>query len=188
MLVNLIALNKRLADHFGLYLDGQPNWRVVWSENQLEKRFGTYEDRTPEGLFIRRVTEVREVPKYKQYIHNRYILERLLPVPSNDPEGAPVTKLTYEPLWVFEGSAGQPIPPTFEACKFIVDKVVDAMAKPGVHAQYKETNDDVRREDKAEFDHIHEALFGSESSIADALHYGKGVFIDATKRLFLAGK
>ena len=179
---NIKALNKRLADHFGLFDDGQPNWRVVFSETEMEKRFGTYEDRTPSGLLIRVVKEVREVPKYRHYIKAKYILERLIIVPQEDKEGAPVTKLSYEPLWVFEAHNGKMIEPKFEACKFIIDKVMEQL-KPSMYPKYAQSNEDAMRADEEEFRRIYEGVFGNETEVADALHYGKGVFLDSTKRM-----
>lgn len=183
MIVNIEALNKRLVDHFGRFSDGQPNWRVVFSDTEMEKRFGTYEDRTESGVLIRIVTEVREVPKYRHYIHGKYILERLVVVPQdNDKNGTPVTKLSYEPIWVFESVLGKSLKPEFDICKFIIDKVMEQL-RPSEYPKYAESTDDEKRADEKEFNRLFESIFGEESDIADALHYGKGVFLDSKKRM-----
>ncbi len=65
-------INNQLKDLFGIdTVTGLQIFRIVYSEDQLEKRYGTYDDYTKGGLYIRTVTEVREVPKYRQWIQKR---------------------------------------------------------------------------------------------------------------------
>ena len=59
---------------------GLPMWRIVWTNEQFEKRFGEWHDFSTEGLFIRSVTEQREAAKYT-HCRDKYILERLVAVP-----------------------------------------------------------------------------------------------------------
>ena len=76
------SINKQLVDHFGTdTITGLAMWRVVFSEDQFEKRLGTYDDFTPSGIYLRTVTEVREVPKYRQWIKRKYVLENLVLIP-----------------------------------------------------------------------------------------------------------
>src|SRR5215203_3853126 len=121
------SINRQLIDSFGIdTISGKPIWRVIFSEDELEKRHGTYDDYSPGGIYLRTVTEVRLVPKYRQYIQQKYILERLVMIPEINLADLPAEKLSYEPLFVFETSQGLYLPPRFDACKLIVDSVYAA--------------------------------------------------------------
>ena len=115
MIINesIEVLNQRLVDHFSTAWNGQPMFRIVWSENQFEKRLVGFTD----GGIQLLVPEMREVPKYKQWIHNKHILERLVIVPEFQQDKL-VEKTSYEPVWVFEDKNGFPLPPKWEATKF----------------------------------------------------------------------
>src|SRR5690348_16564919 len=114
MLESVETLNNRLLEYFGKFND-QPKWRVVWSEDQFEKRLTHYTDEGFQLLTPRMV----ELPKYKQWIHNKYVLEKLCVVPDGQKHEL-VTNLSYEPMWVFEDSIGNPLPPKWEAINLIV--------------------------------------------------------------------
>lgn len=173
---SLEIINGRLADYYGS--DGKlANWRVSWSPDQFEMRHGTYEDRTPEGLFIRKVTEVRKVPKYRQYIESKWILEALLPVPSINMLELPETKLTYECIYAFPYSDGKPLFPVWPALRLIVDSVRE---KAGVNigARYKDPMSDKKvapEVKEARLKELEETLYGNETDIGDALAYKQGV-------------
>jgi hypothetical protein len=104
----------------------QPIYRVVWSSDQLEKRFGTFIDYVPgTNLFIREVTEVREVRKYP-WLEPQWILEKLFFNQHNE-EILDNTTLsprtcTYEPFWCFgfedNGRAKRPI---WRAVNFLIE-------------------------------------------------------------------
>lgn len=164
-------INKKLVDHFSLELSSnQPNWRVVWSNDQFEHRLGTYDDYadTEQKIWLRQVTEIRYVPKYRQWIPNKFVLERLLPVPDVNAQDLPDVKLSYEPIYVFEDKDGNPLPPKFEACKFVVecvygyqygDKSIQRYADPEATA---EKSLEAKRQ---RIDKIQEQLFGDESNL-----------------------
>ena len=96
------VINRQLFDAYGR-LENQVTWRIVWSEDQREHRYGTYRDYTPEGFLIREVTESREVPKYSQWAPECWMLERLLVVPPDPNPDHPELDgmLSYEPMWQF---------------------------------------------------------------------------------------
>src|SRR5258705_8908463 len=76
--------------------DGMPKFRLVFANDQREKRLGTFCDYTSEGIFIREVTEVREVKKYpEENYKDCYLLERLIPNYHTNIPG----KLSYEAFW-----------------------------------------------------------------------------------------
>lgn len=96
-----------------------PLFRLVWSNNEIELRHGTFNDFYG-NLFIRQVTEVRETKKYP-YIRDRWVLERFVP-----PEQAFCSELpnsingSYEPFFVFESKSGIYLQPTLKVVEFIV--------------------------------------------------------------------
>lgn len=172
------AINKRLLDHYGRWEDGRANWRVVWSDDQIEKRWVTH---TSEG-FILTSPMVAEVPKYN-YIHHRYILEKLTPV-SNFIESDLVDKTSYEPLWTFEDSQGNPLPPIWEAIYLLVQQVNENVANAGKNVPYKtpEGMGNTLEEIKMRVEKLQEQLFGNETPLGDALAYDSAVGYGSRQR------
>lgn len=169
MLKELELLNKKLTDDYGYFQASElANWRMVWSEDEFEKRVGNYEDRTPEGYLIRKVLECRNVPKYKQWVNNKFILERIMPNNNNEVVG----KLSYEPTYIFENPYNAP--PIYDAIKFIVERVYE-QASRAVGIKYKE--EDYKQEDKKRIDKIIEELYGDRNDTTDALAYREGIVV-----------
>lgn len=179
--IDLEALNNLLKEHFGVSTDtNQPMWRFAWSEDQFEKRHGTFNDFTPGGIFIRQVTEVREVPKYRQWIHEKYVLEHLVAVPDVSMAELPTVRMSYEPIWVFEDKNGNYLPPKFEAAKFIIDTVHAAQFGTGNLKKYEdvESNQEKALEHKKKtVDGIIEELFGEQSSLEGTTVTGESVIV-----------
>ena len=170
---DLERINYWLLRDFGRFENGEPNWRIVYSDDQYEKRLGDFIDRTSEGVFIREVTEVREVPKYP-YIKAKYVLERLLASPSIE---LTVNKLTYEPVWTFEDEKQNWLPPNYGVAKFVIETVYQQAAK-AVGVKYKDPYSDPKTAPevrKAEVDKIIEELYGNETAVGDALSIGEAI-------------
>lgn len=171
---NVDTINKRLVDHYGKTND-MPNFRIVFSEDQFEIRLTNYTD---EGFQLIH-PEVRRLPKYKQWIHEKYVLERLTVVPAinkNEIEEL----LSFEPLWTFEDSGGFPLRPAWIAAKMVVEQVLSNLENKGVYTRYKDPDDGLNTKDQlekkyVELQNMEEALFGNENDITDALAYGSGV-------------
>lgn len=176
------AINERLKEYFGVDTPtNQAIWRIVWSEDQFEKRLGTYNDFTPSGIYIRTVTEVREVPKYRQWVPEKYVLERLVVIPDVNIKELPTQKLSYEPLWVFQTTSGKAIAPRWEAAKLIVELVYATQGK-GNLSKYKDPDAGLSKEDwfekkRVEIDKLQEELFGNESYVGDALAHKEAVIV-----------
>lgn len=164
------SINQSLIDLFGIdTLSGSPIWRVVWSEDQLEKRLMEYTD---SGLQL--ITpEVREVPKYRQWIKERYVLERLVLIPSVNEKELPSSKISYEPMFVFENNKGDYLPPKLLVAKIVVDTVYAAMGKSNL-AKYKDPDTSIESWNER-IAKTQEELFGNETDITDALAYGEGI-------------
>lgn len=174
----LETINKRLESYFGKDDRNLPIWRVVWSDDQIEKQLLSY---TPEGLSLLR-PEWREVPKYKMMgIHSRYILERLVVVPPVH-EGEMIAKTSYEPMWTFEDSLGNPLPPKWEACEIIVNTVYAAQGKKTSEALYHDEESGLATPELLEYHkeriaNVTEELFGNETDTGDALAYREGISV-----------
>lgn len=61
----------------GLNTFGEPNYRLVWGWSRLGWIGGEWKDRNPSGDLLRRVIEVRKVPRYMPF--DRWHLERWCP-------------------------------------------------------------------------------------------------------------
>lgn len=115
--MDIHLINRKLSENYGKDFLGQPLYRVVWSNDQLEKRFAEFTDWVPNtNILLRRVKEVREVKKYP-YLDHEYVLEKLFRNQHNDEilDNKTLNPLaaTYEPMWAFghekNGRAKYPI-------------------------------------------------------------------------------
>lgn len=162
----LETVNQYLEDSFGIDTDdAKPIFRVVFSDDQLEKRESKYTDSGIELL----QPEVRQLPKYP-WIQGMYILERRVLVPDENLKELAGLKKSYEPLWVFQGADGFPVPPTIQGCKFIIDTLYAALGKQSM-AKYKDNQPSIASPEeayelnKASIDKLENELFGDESSL-----------------------
>ena len=169
-LESLKIINTRLINHFGIDSNtGNPIWRIVFSDDQVEKRKTWY---TKEGFKLL-TPEIVELPKYRQWIQGKYILEQLVAVPPEHDELA-VGATSYEPIFVFEDATHNALPVKWEVAKFAIDCVYAAMGRSNL-AKYKPD----AKEENAELRiaALEEELFGNETDITDALAYKEGVTV-----------
>lgn len=168
-------INEQLILRYGKYSDGRPNFRVVFSDDQYEKRLTDFTD---EGFELIR-PEVRLLPKYKQYVREKFILERLLPIVG---ETDLITKTSYEPAWVFQDKRGNYLPPFFEGCVHIIESLMSKIDSANSHTRYKDKN--VSKEEKeAHLLSVERDLFGNETDITDHLSMGSGVTVQKEKEI-----
>ncbi len=172
-------LNERLLNNYGKF-EFVPLWRVVYSDDQFEKRLSWFTD---EGFQL--LTPVmKELPKYKQWIHNKYLLERAMPVPMIN-EQELTGKISYEPVWVFEDGHGNPLPPKWEVIQLVIHSVYQASAM-SVGAKYKDPENDPNEALEIKNQRIiklEEELFGNESEVGDALKYRQGVVVPSNFKI-----
>lgn len=168
------TINQFLRDTYGIDTeDSLPIFRVVWSNDQYEKRETKYTDTGIELLHA----EVRELPKYS-YLKDVYVLERRVLVPEASIQELAGAKKSYEPLWNFKQEDGTPIPPTIYGCKFIIDTVYAALGKRSL-SKYKDpmeglTSVEAYELNKQRIDKIQEELFGDESDLGGETHNASG--------------
>jgi hypothetical protein len=130
----------------GTSITGQVIYRLVWSEEILEHRYGLFNDFTKQGIFIRQAIETRLVRKYN-YINERFILEKWAPgnltASSETPDAA---SGDYLPIYVFENKKGNYLSPTRKVLEFIInymngrvnkDEVIDEKILEEKEIQYQ---------------------------------------------------
>lgn len=162
-------INKKLKDEFGIGPDElNPAWRIVFVERGLtEKR---WMDVTDEGFQLLN-PEVREVPKYQHIKPGRYVLERQVPVVG---ETDITTKTSYEPAWTFEDRHGNYLPPIWQYVKFLIDNIYSQGDTKTAFAKYTDPTASTEARYQQVLD-MEKYLFGDETPVADALHYGDGI-------------
>lgn len=165
---NIAEINRLLLRDFGQEYDGRPRWRVVWADDELEKR-KVYV--TPEGWQLL-YPKVEEVKKYL-HIKERYVLERLIPVFG---ETDLTTPYSYEPAWTFEDRFQQYLPPRFDACKFVVETIYGQLDRAKSHPKYKDESVDPEYRAKM-LKEMEVKLFGNETPAGDALAHDYGVTV-----------
>jgi len=175
---DLDTINNRLKEKYG-ETNNQPNFRVVWSESQYEWRRGVYRDYTREGIFLREVEEVRNVPKYRQWISECHVLEILTPVPAINQKDLPDGKLTYEPFYPFKAHSGKAIKPSWTAVSFLIESRFERMRTAGfTNYRDPESTPEMALEDREKrLKELEEALFGNETDVTDALAQQRGVTV-----------
>jgi hypothetical protein len=169
---SIALINQQLIDLFSIdIITGKSIWRVVWSEDQFEKRAIN----TTEAGLLLPFDVVREVPKYRQWVKEKYVLERLVLVPEMNRDELPTQKISYEPIFVFMDKEGNYLPPKIEVCKLVIDTVYAAQGKSSL-AKYKDpdANPEAYR---ARIEETYNELFGEETDVSDALAYGEGVTV-----------
>lgn len=166
------TINQRLIDHYGIDSNtGKPIFRVVWSDDQLEKRLV---DGVNGIQFAYPV--VMEVKKYP-YLPHLYVLERLVLIPDFQQHELPVSKMSYEPIWAYRDEDGNPIPPIWQPTKFIVDTLYAALGKKSL-AKYVDSEKNTTPEGLDQrIVELQEELFGNETEVGDALAYKEGIVV-----------
>jgi hypothetical protein len=168
----LKQVNDLLARELGESLFGKPNYRVIWSTGDTEKRFGTFSDYYGK-IYLRTVSEVRTVLKYPND-QDRFILERIQSAVGN-PE---LTEdYSYEPIYVFKDKRGFHLPLNMRVIEFFIKRIKEPPSAQEIRTDAEEEVARAEEEEVAEFlDILHDAgrspLFAYEDS----------VFMDSTKR------
>ena len=164
------SINRQLVDHFGIDTSsGQPMFRIVWAPDQFDKRLTHYTD----GGILLLHPEVRLLPKYRQWIGEKWILERLVANLNNLELGT--EKQSYECIWTFQDRNDNYLPPRFDAAKAVVDILYAAEGKKSLR-HYIENEDNIETR-HARVEKLYAELFGNETPAGDALAYGSGIAV-----------
>jgi hypothetical protein len=177
LIENIEDINEQLLIKYGREEEagGKAKFRVVFSDDQFEKRITRWNDFGAELLF----PEVRELPKYRQYIKGKFILERLVPVVG---ETDLVDRVSYEPLHVFVDKNDNYLPPRFDMCCYRIDCCLTMAA---IMARDGTKDPDLNAENRIKkLQEMEERLFGNETDAGDALAHGYGIVNPAEKKHF----
>jgi len=119
------TINQLLLGNYGLGIDGlQPRFRVVWTTDQLEKRYDEFNEFSEDGnIFLRTVKGVHLTPKYYNWQHDMWVMEELRPTIGN-PHLERVVKFSYEPVWIF-GLAKSERVPIWRACRLLAENKIN---------------------------------------------------------------
>ena len=115
-----LKINKWLAQHYGMTIDGMAIYRVIWSTGLTEHRNGKY-DIFAGSIYVRTEVGVKEVLKYP-FDQDRWILEKLINVDNNDEL---VTKTSYEPLYIFKDKDGNYLPLIGKAVEYYMHVITN---------------------------------------------------------------
>jgi hypothetical protein len=164
------AINKWLKQEFGKQIDGRPNWRIIWSEDEREVRKGTFTDWYGH-IIVRTVREIRNLRKYEYHPdwRERWILEKLIfGVPN--PEIFNQHAGSYEPIYVFRDHRDKYIRPTMKGVQFYMREVLSPkiIITDWDSAEQKE----IDQEAEENYGYMQDKFGGDE---ATALHYKEAV-------------
>jgi hypothetical protein len=165
------GLNKQLADLFGIdTISSRPIWRIVWAEEQREKRLTKF---SPSGIeFI--YPEPMELPKYP-HIKGRYILEKLVIVPEMNRAELCDALTSYECMWVFENEKVGYLPPRLDVAQLVIHTL--NFAQHGNRSGLRKYVENIDEEKRKDFQRIWNDLFGNETDVTDALRYKEAVTV-----------
>jgi hypothetical protein len=167
-------INKWLKNNYGKDLLSRPIFRLVWSEDEIEKRAGTFEDYYV-PIYMGAFRGVREVKKYANPIYKeRYILEKLIfGIDNKEIWGDTVRDGIYEPIWVFRGPGDTFQMPTYKTVAFVLRMLLGEKERRN---QKMEDSDDESAMAQ-EIADCQEVLGGSGGDIASHLRTRSGVTV-----------
>lgn len=139
-------VNKALKERYGVDDRLRPIFRVVFSEDQYEKRFGTFSDWYGK-IFVREYRGMEVVKKYP-YIRGRWVLEKLMQAMTDEVIGLDLDGHSYEPVYTFEDKNRQELPVQLWAVEAIVKRLLGVMTG----SVPKMTEDDVEAAEQASYD------------------------------------
>lgn len=148
-------INKQLVTDYGKDILGRANFRLVYSENIVEKRMGRFEEHCG-SIYVRDFFGTKELPKYS-YLRDTFVLEQL--TYNYNPELPDSQRGHYEPIWSDWGIEGIP---NYRAVRTVVRSKLFGI--PKTKLDYIEEEEAI---EKASYDRI-------RGEIEDASTLGSG--------------
>ena len=135
-----IEINNKLIRIYGREpITNKPRYRVVWSEFQTEKRYGSYDVLTQEtGIWLGVKQGLVEIKKY-WYMKECWLLERV--EPNINRKDIFHDKFTYEPILTFLDKDNNPLPLNWRAVEFLVNRIEKATRIFKTEADHQEIED-----------------------------------------------
>jgi hypothetical protein len=165
-------LNKWLRESYGMVPTGQVRFRLVWSEDILERRKGQFNEFYGK-IFLRTFIGVKELKKYN-YIHERYILEAWVDQDlSSNGEVPDAAHGDYLPIWVFEDGKGNPLPVTRKVLTFMIASIQGKVRKDDVISEEQFHEKEVQ--DQYESMDDHPGWLKTSGPARNSVAYDKGL-------------
>lgn len=174
------TINKRLRDFYGVQIDNNnAKFRIVWSDEQFETRFGIFDNVSKAGIFLGTYEGYKFVRKYP-YLPEQWVLERLVNVP---PGTDLIVKQSYEPIWGFGKNDPREC---WDAVKILIDTVLENVfrGKESKLPKYKESPDtwNTKEATRERVAKLRKVLFEEDNTpLADSLHFGEGIAVPNKK-------
>lgn len=166
MSADILAINERLKDYYGRDEADRPYFRIVWSDNLTEKRYGTFEEFYG-SVFLRSTTGVAEVPKYT-YVKAKYVLEKLVKYNMfQKPPELIGENWSYEPIYVFQDKNGKALPVVWRVVEVIMSALLNSRPEKRT---LKSFEDEQKEDEQRDIRYFEEAI--DVSPIAVALRGG----------------
>lgn len=157
-------INKYL-ERFGKNIFGQPVFRLTWTTDQIEKRYGTYNEFYGK-IFVRTITGCIDRPKYP-HIADRWIIEQWYPPEKTYDPDIPATKEgDYLCIYVFEDSKRNKL----DLKMRVVEIIMHSLMRPD-RSRMKIASDiksEVENKDRKEIEYFEDAI--DTSPLQNALH------------------
>lgn len=158
-------INKKLRDMFGVEQDsGLSKWRLSWSTDQREIRYGTFRE-FYHGIFLRETTGAKECEKYP-WVKDRWILEKLVSIPH--PLIPSSMHGSYEIFYVFQDENKKPKEPWFDGIVWAIKTALEANNQ----GEVKYGPEYEAEEERKEVEYFEEMLKNDESG---PLTWGTGI-------------
>lgn len=174
------VINNYLAGLYKVPLREDPLFRLVWSEDVMEIRKGTFNEFYGH-IFVREVIGVRRVRKYS-YIKDRWIMEQWYPPSLVNTDELPESRMgSYEPLYVFQDKYFNPLP----LQRWAVDIIVQSVMRPKSSQQAIKSRTDnefyekERREDRFFDTMINDSVLDLQLHFGEAGLVPSNFYIDA---------
>lgn len=127
---------NKVIKNYGLNQYGDPIFRVVFSDDQVEKRKGTFNEYYGQ-IFVRTTIDIKEVQKY-QWIKRKWILERWAPGSiSYHPDLVTDKDGVYICVYIFQDKDGNYLPPLLKVCEIVIKQLLNPRGKSEALAQDK---------------------------------------------------
>lgn len=175
-------INKELRRYGNNPFD-EPLWRLVWSTDQTEKRFGQFNEFYG-SIFLRSFTGVRECHKYPHII-NKWVIERWFGPEHTHPDTADRSRGSYEPIYVFADKDNNSLPLNMRVCEIVVDSWENRPSPTARKAQLaKYFEEQERREDSLAADAADVSRMATLLHFGSATGYRKGSNAPSKQRRF----
>jgi hypothetical protein len=168
-------LNEKLKNEYGSFTENVPNYRIVWSDDQLEYRDVTdcpVSKFDAHGNKIGEITGVLLLPKYRQWLPHMWVLEKCVDVGELGNKELVASNYSYEPIFPFKDKDGEALPPLWDICWVVIASIHYHM---GQEVKLYKDPDISPEQQMMRINKIMRDLFPNETATGDALAQQSGV-------------